>query len=253
MEYTTKELAEISGVSTRTLRYYDQIGLLCPKRADENNYRVYGKREVDLLQQILFYRELGIGLKEISDILNAPDFNAQSALTSHLSELLLRKKQIETLICNVEKTISAMKGETVMSDNEKFEGFKQELINENEAKYGEEIRKEYGDSAVDASNQKLMGMSENEWNTAEGLSELINKTLKEAFLLGDPKSETAQKACELHKMWLMMFWQEGMYSKEAHKALADGYVADERFTAYYDKIAPGCTKFLRDAIYAYCE
>lgn len=125
MEYTIKNLARISGVSTRTLRYYDQIGLLCPARIAANDYRIYGQKEVDLLQQILFYRELGVSLKEIHQILNDPDFDKARALESHLSALLLRKKQIERLIDNVTKTIGSLKGECVMSDNEKFEGFKQ--------------------------------------------------------------------------------------------------------------------------------
>ncbi len=90
-----KNLARISGVSTRTLRYYDQIGLLCPARIAANDYRIYGQKEVDLLQQILFYRELGVSLKEIHQILNDPDFDKARALESHLSALLLRKNKLK--------------------------------------------------------------------------------------------------------------------------------------------------------------
>lgn len=140
-----------------------------------------------------------------------------------------------------------------MSDKEKFEGFKQKMIDDNEAKYGEEIREKYGDKTIDASNAKVKGMSQEKWNHAQELSELINTTLKEAFEIGDPAGEIAQKVCELHKEWLCIFWEDGMYSKEMHLALAEGYVADERFTAYYDQIAEGCTKFLRDAIEVYCS
>ena len=139
-----------------------------------------------------------------------------------------------------------------MSDTEKFEGFKQKMINDNENEYGKEIREKYGDEIIDASYAKVKGMSQKQWEEAQKLSEQILVTLKEAFEQGDPASELAQKACDLHRQWLCMFWKEGTYSKEAHKALAEGYVADERFTAYYDKIAPGCTKFLRDAIAVYC-
>lgn len=252
MEYTIKNLARISGVSTRTLRYYDQIGLLCPARIAANDYRIYGKKEVDLLQQILFYRELGVSLKEIHQILNDPDFDKARALESHLSALLLRKKQIERLIDNVTKTIGSLKGECVMSDNEKFEGFKQKMIDDNEAAYGREIREKYGDDMVDDCYMKVKGMDEADWQRAQKLSAEINRTLGAAFEQGDPAGELARKACALHKEWLCMFWKERMYSKEAHRMLADGYVADARFTAYYDKIAPGCTKFLRDAIYSYC-
>ena len=139
-----------------------------------------------------------------------------------------------------------------MSDTEKFEGFKQKMINDNENEYGKEIREKYGDEIIDASYAKVKGMSQKQWEEAQKLSEQILVTLKEAFEQGDPASELAQKACDLHRQWLCMFWKEGTYSKEAHKALAEGYVADERFTAYYDKISPGCSKFLRDAIAVYC-
>jgi DNA-binding transcriptional MerR regulator len=253
MEYTIKKLAQMSGVTTRTLRYYDQIGLLLPARVAPNGYRMYGEEEVDLLQHILFYRELGLSLREIAQIIKNPGFDRKKALEDHLSELLLRKKQIEELICTVTKTINVKKGEISMSDKEKFEGFKKKMIKENEEKYGDEIREKYGDDVIDASNAKVWGMSENDCQRARELSDRINETLKEAFYEGDPAGSKAQKACELHKEWLCMFWQDGMYTKEMHKALADGYVEDERFTAYYDKIAVGCTKFLRDAIYIYCE
>lgn len=253
MEYTITKLAQISGVTTRTLRYYDQIGLLCPTRIASNGYRIYGQKEVDLLQQILFYRELGVELQEIGAILQNPEFDREKALESHLSALLQKKNQLEMLIENVTKTINAMKGETTMSDKEKFEGFKDKCLAENEAKYGKEIRRKYGDDTVNASNAKFKGMSEEKMQEAQELGERINESLKEAFEQGDPAGELAQKVCEMHKQWLCIFWPEGMYSEEAHKALSDTYVDDERFRAYYDKIKEGCAKFLRDAIHIYCE
>ena len=252
-QYTVHELAVISGVSVRTLHYYDQLGLLHPMCVAENGYRIYGSKEVDKLQQILFYRELKVPLKKIKDIMNAPDYDKAKELEGQLQQLLLQKEQLELLIQNMQKTISTLKGESVMSDVEKFEGFKQKLINENETAYGKEIRDRYGDEKIDSFNAKIKGMSREQWEKAQELSELILVTLKEAFEQGDPAGELAQKACDLHRQWLCMFWKEGTYSKEAHKALADGYVADERFRAYYDKIAPGCTEFFRNAIDIYCE
>lgn len=240
------------GVSTRTLRYYDQIGLLCPTRITTNGYRIYGQKEVDLLQQILFYRELGVELKEIGDILHNPAFDKEKALENHLSMLLQRKMQIEMLIDNVTKTIGTMRGETTMSDKEKFEGFKNKIVEENEAKYGKEIREKYGDDTVNASNAKVKGMSEEKFQAAEQLRVQIDELLKEAFEEGDPASEKAQKVCEMHKEWICMFWPDGMYTKEAHKGLGEMYVADERFKAYYDRIAVGCAEFLRDALDIYC-
>jgi len=253
VEYTINKLAGMSGVSTRTLRYYDQIKLLCPKRISSNGYRIYGEAEVDLLQQILFYRELGLTLEEIGHILKDPKYDKNKALEGHLSALLLRKNQIEMLINNVTKTISSLKGEIIMSDNEKFEGFKQKMIDDNETAYSKEIREKYGDDVVDASNAKIKGMSKEQMEKAEELRIEYESLLKIAFEKGDPASDEAQKACDLHRQWICVFWKDGMYSKEAHKGLAEMYVADERFTAYYDKIALGCAKFLRDAINIYCR
>ncbi len=243
----------MSGVSTRTLRYYDQIGLLCPARVSSNGYRVYGQTEIDLLQQILFYRELGVPLEEIGHILKAPDYDKGKALEAHLSALLQRKYQIELLIGNVTKTISSLKGETIMSDKEKFEGFKQKLIDDNEAAYGKEIREKYGDDVVGASNAKVAGMSEDEWQKAEALRTEYESLLKSSYEQGDPASYDAQKVCDLHRQWLCVFWKDGMYSKEAHKGIAEMYATDERFTAYYDKIAVGCAAFLQEAINIYCK
>ena len=122
MEYTVSKLAELAGVSPRTLRYYDEIGLLSPTRISSNGYRIYGQKEVDRLQQIL-YRELGVPLDEIGRVLTAKNFDGLSALQNHLAGLLERREQLELLIANVEKTIKAMKGEIIMTDKEKFEGF----------------------------------------------------------------------------------------------------------------------------------
>jgi len=251
--YKTNELALLSGVSARTIRYYDKIGLLKPEKTDTNGYRLYGKNQVDKLQQILFYRELGIQLEGINAILSSPDFDKTRALEQHLSALQNKKEQIELLIQNVRKTIRSEKENTKMQDKEKFEGFKQELIKENEAKYGKEVRNRYGDDAIDESNKKLKGKSKEKWNETQKLSEELNSTLKAAFEQGGPSSGTAQKACELHRRWLCNFWKDGMYTKQAHLQLAQGYVSDERFKAYYDKLGEGCTEFLRDALEIYCK
>ena len=250
MEYTINRLAKIAGVSTRTLRYYDEIGLLSPARISSNGYRIYGRKEIDRLQHILFYRELGVPLEEIGKILSSKDFDELATLESHLSALLTRRKQLDMLIANVEKTIKAAKGEMIMSDREKFEGFKKRLIDENEQKYGSEIRAKYGDEAVDRSNAKLMGMSMEENEEYEKLTAQFHETLKAAFEQGDPAGELAQKACELHKKWLCFFWDK--YSREAHIGVTQMYVSDPRFTAYFDKIAEGCAEFLRDAVQIYC-
>jgi hypothetical protein len=136
-----------------------------------------------------------------------------------------------------------------MSDQEKFEGFKQKMIDDNEQHYGREVRKSYGDDMVDQSNQRIREMTEEQHNALTRLSSELNETLRLAVLAGDPGSELAMQACELHKQWLMFFWLR--YTKEAHMALTQMYVDDERFKAYYEKIVPGCAVFLRDAMRIY--
>ncbi len=250
MEYSINKLAQLAGVSTRTLRYYDEIGLLSPNRVSSNGYRVYGQKEVDLLQQILFYRELEVPLEEIKCIVWSKDYDGLEALQEHLTALKAKKQQIELLIRNVEKSIAASKGEIVMKDKEKFEGLKKKMIDENEKNYGKEVREKYGDDAVNASNAKLMGLSSAQYERAQELSRSINDSLKQALEQGDPSSELAQKVCAMHKEWLCYSWNH--YSKQAHLGLAQMYVADPRFKKYYDDIAPGCAEFLRDALEIYC-
>ena len=133
----------------------------------------------------------------------------------------------------------------------KFDKLKQTLINENERQYGAEVREKYGNQAVDESNAYLKGLTQEQYNEGEHLRLELEETLKAAFDSGDPAGEAAQKACELHRQWLCVFYPK--YSKEYHVGLAEIYVADERFKAYYDKIVPGCAEFLRDAINVYCS
>ena len=132
MEYTINKLAKLAGVSSRTLRYYDEIGLLKPTRKSTTGYRIYGQREVDLLQQIMFYRELEVPLDEIKAIISASEFNALDSLYSHRESLLYKRNRLDQVISNLDNTIKAMKGELVMSDSEKFEGFLKKMVGENE-------------------------------------------------------------------------------------------------------------------------
>lgn len=249
MEYTVQMLASLAGVSARTLRYYDEIGLLKPARVSSAGYRIYGTAEVDRLQQIMFYRELGVGLGEIKQILESPGFDALQALREHRRQLLAKREQLDQLIANLEKTIAQAEGGRTMSDREKFEGFKQKMIAENEARYGEEVRAKFGREALERSNKMLANMTEEQAKALQELSREVIETLKAAYATGDPKGELAQKAADLHRQWLCFFWPQ--YDKEAHAGLARMYVQDERFTAYYDQDQPGLAQFLCDAILAY--
>lgn len=249
MEYTVQQLADLAGISGRTLRYYDQIGLLKPARISPAGYRLYGPAEVDRLQQILFYRSLGVKLELIKEIIDSPSFDELAALREHRAKLLEEKVRIEKLIATVEKTIAAKERRITMSDREKFEGFKQQLIEENERKYGKEIREKYGDEAVERSIQAFLNMSEEEYKEFTELSNRIIESLLEAMETGDPAGEAAQRTADLHRQWITKSW--GWYDKDAHAGLAMMYVDDPRFSEYYDKHRPGAAEFLRDAILVY--
>ncbi|KJR46718.1 Transcriptional activator tipA [Desulfosporosinus sp. I2] len=249
MEYTVQKLARMAGVSPRTLRYYDEISMLKPARINSSGYRIYGQAEVDRLQQILFYRELGVSLDSIKDIVTAPSFNGAQALKEHREKLLEKREQLDVLISNVEKTIAQSEGRIMMMDQEKFAGFKQKLVDDNEAKYGKEIREKYGAETVNKSNQKVKGMSQEQFAEVTKLGTEVIETLQAAFKTGDPAGELAQKAADLHRQWLCFYWDS--YTKEAHAGVAQMYVDDPRFTAYYDEQQPGTAKFLRDAVHIY--
>jgi len=248
MEYTIQKMAALAGITTRTLRYYESFGLIKTERRT-SGYRIYGQTEVDRLQLILFFRELGMSLETIRGTLASDYFDRSRILREHLALLHSRKEQLDKLIINVEKTIDEQEGRITMTDSEKFEGLSQKMIDENEKKYGKETRIRYGEEAVDRANQKLKKMTNEDHRRLEALCLELNETIKAAFETGDPASLPAQQACELHKKWLMNYWDT--YSKESHMALAQSYADDARFTAYYDKIAPGCAVFLRDAIRIY--
>lgn len=177
---------------------YDEIGILKPARINSSGYRIYGQTEVNRLQQIMFYRELGVNLEAIKDIVTSASFDQAAALKEHHERLLAKREQLNLLIMNVEKTIEFEEGRKNMKDKEKFEGFKKKLIDDNEQKYGKEVREKYGDKTVNASNQKMLNMTE-----------------------------------------------------EQYAGLAQMYLDDERFTAFYDKKQPGMAVFLRDAIFIY--
>ncbi len=252
MEYTVKALAELAGVTPRTLRWYDQKGLLRPRRTTEAGYRLYGPEEVDRLQDILFYKELGLGLEAVRELLDAPGFDRLAALQSHLTELEARRERLDALILTVEKTIDEAKGGRPMTDKEKFEAFKRRAVEANEERYGEEIRRKYGPEAVEASNSRILSMTEEEhgqWRALE--AEILSALAAAVRDREDPAGPEGRRIAELHRRWLSCTWTA--YTPQAHRGVAELYTADERFTAYYDKEVPGCAAFLRDAVRAYTE
>lgn len=250
MEYTIKALADLAGVTPRTLRWYDREGLLRPLRTTEAGYRIYGPREVNRLQDILFYRELGLELAAIRRILDDPAFDRQAALQSHLKELEARRARLDGLILTVQKTIDETRGGDKMSDKEKFEAFKRRAVEANEEKYGPEIRARYGDETVDRASANVLALTEEEYGQWKALEEEIRAALVRAVQAGeDPAGEEGRRVAALHRRWLSYSWEA--YTPQAHRGLGQLYTADERFTAYYDREVSGCAAFLRDAILTY--
>lgn len=251
MEYTVKGLADLAGVTTRTLRWYDQKGLLQPSRTNEAGYRLYNDTAVSKLQQILFYRELEFSLAEIKEILDQPHFDPEQALMSHRMELQKRRKRIDDLILTVNKTLDELRGGTEMSDQEKLEVFKQNAIAENEARYGKEIRKEYGDEAVDRSNAAMMNLTQEQYDAWERLGAEIQSLLQQAVLEGKGSDAAeGQHIAALHREWCFF---SRAYEPKQHAGIAELYVQDPRFTAYYDGEVHGGAQFLRDAIVSYTK
>ena len=249
MEYTVNKLAEISGVTKRTLRYYDEIGLLKPTRINTSGYRIYGKNEVNRLQQILLYRAMGVSLDAIKQIMTSESYDVLNALKSHREKLLEQRAQLEQLILTIDQTIAENEGRTTMSDKSKFEGLKKSKLEENEALYGSEIREKYGEETVAKSNSKFMEMNEESHEKAMKLATEIIDQLMVAMDSGDTGSEASTKLVELHKSWLMIYWPT--YTYEAHVGLGEMYVNDNRFKIYYDQHREGAAQFLCDAIKAY--
>jgi len=247
MEYGIRELAEMAGVSARTLRWYDSIGLLRPCRVSDGGYRFYSSAEADRLQQILFYRALGVDLKRIAALLDDPGFDRLTALRGHLEALEARRSDLDAMILSLRKTISAEERNEPMKDREKFEAFKRDAVSKNEEKYGKEARAKYGDAAVDASNRRMLDMTSAEFNEKQALEEEILVRLEAAVKAElSPDSDEARAIVGLHRRWLAFSWTPP--TAEAYKGLARMYVMDERFTRYYDRAVPGCAQFLCDAV-----
>ena len=130
----------------------------------------------------------------------------------------------------------------------KHEALKRRAIEENERAYGREARELYGDDAVDAANEHLASLSQDEWDEKDRLEQAIKERLRAAMATGEPARELAR----MHARWIALHWGAGRYSREAHRGLAQMYLSDDRFCAYYDTAAgEGATEFLVAALESY--
>jgi DNA-binding transcriptional MerR regulator len=237
-----KEVADLVGISVRTLHHYDEIGLLKPGNITEAGYRLYSGQELEQLQQILFFRELGFPLKKIKEILDSPSFNREEALHLQRKMLLDKQRQVERMIKTIDRTIQDARGEIKMTNEQKFEGF-----NFDSNPYEQEARERWGEERVDQANAKVRKMSKQEQeNWANGMNAIYERL---AALRGEsPESEPSQAA--IHE-WFVYLNRMGTYSLEAFQGLGQIYVDDERFTKNIDQFGEGLAKFMRDAMAVY--
>ena len=236
-----KEFADFTGVSVRTLHYYDEIGLLMPAFVDKTTgYRFYDEKSFLRMQEILFYRELDFSLKSIGEILSSPNYDKSKALTEQKHLLTLKKERLERLISAID---GAVKGENVMKafDNSEFEKHKAEA----KEKWGKtDAYKEYAERTKDYSKQK--------WNEiAEGMDHIMAEF---ALCMKKDESPNSAKAQSLVKM-LQSHITENYYlcTNEILAGLGQMYVADERFKNNIDKHADGTAAFICEAITVYCR
>jgi DNA-binding transcriptional MerR regulator len=241
--FTVKQLADLAGVTPRTLHHYDQIGLLKPSRTGDNGYRYYGEESLLKLQQILFYRELGLSLEEIKKIMGRRDFEILSALETHKVELGKRITRLEGLIETVDNTISHLKGQKEMSKKQLFEAFS----DEQQAEYEKEAMQKYDPATVKASNKKWKSYTPAD---KQRIADEGNAAY-EAILTAMPKGASsleAQAGVELWRKHMDYFWTPNL---DQLVGLAEMYNNDPRFKANIDKIDPRLAEFMREAVKYY--
>lgn len=244
--YSIGELAKLAGVSIRTLRYYDKIGLLKPIDQAESNYRYYGKDELYRLQQILFYKELDFELKKIKKLLDDPDFDRLKALTFQRKQIVNRKERLDKLLVTIDKTIKDLKEEKhMLTDEELYEGFSKEEIQ----KIKQEVTQKYDPEVVAESNRNVSKMSKNDFDAIK--TEQIQQAKELADLMHLPvDSAEVQAVIKRHHQTNEKFYKT---NAEMYKGLADMYVSDVRFTEFYDKHQQGLAQFLKEAMYVYAD
>lgn len=238
------EVAKLTGITARTLHYYDEIGLLKPSQVTESGYRLYSDGDLELLQQILFFRELDFSLGEIREILGNPNFDREAALRSHRELLLQKRRHLDGLIALVENTI---KGERDMS----FRQFDESEMEETKKKYALEAKERWGNTeAYGEYEEKTGGYDDPRWNLLKGEgAQILSAFGKNRHL--DPGSEEAQA--------LVKKWQDyitaNFYTctKPILSCLGEMYIGDDRFTKNIDKNGEGTALFMATAIEIYCR
>lgn len=249
MAYKVKELAELSGVTVRTLHYYDEISLLKPSYQASNNYRLYEEKELLKLQQILFFRELGMALSEIKKIFADGKFQELQSLKSHRDILQKEIDRKNKLIETIDKTINYLGGKLDMSHSELYYGFESErqkfyeqyLISENIASKEE----------IEASKEKVKDWSDQDKMDHKDEGEFINRTLSELIGKGvGADSEEVQQLVDRHYKWVCNFWIPG---KADYINLGKMYNENTEFKRFYGEFHPELASFLANSMKLYAD
>ncbi len=242
---TVKELAVLGGVSVRTLHHYDEIGLLSPAGRTESGYRIYGEAEFLRLQQILLYKEMGLSLEDIRNILDAKNFDLETALLQHRDHLRKEQERMNALLKSVERTLQAIQEAKMLKIEDLYEGFSPET---REA-YRKEAGEKYGIKMVEDTENRVSRMNREEWFDVKQAGERITKGIA-ALMDRDPADRDVQALIAEHHDYIEIFYPCSM---EIYRGLAALYVEDERFTAYYEKYAPGLAHFMKRAMIEFAD
>jgi len=249
MNYTINQLAKIADISVRTLHHYDAIGLLSPERNPKNEYRTYGEKDLLVLQQILFFRELGFNLKDIKKIITSKDFNIERALKEHKMMILIKKRRIEELLETIDKTINKVTKNKPMADQELYEGFSKEELEawnkEAKERWGETPQYKQSVGKYESlTHEEKLAMKKRGDELMEEITENIDK---------DPGSPEVQALVQRHYDALRFFYEPSM---QMYRGLADmyvGYQGDKRYRQYFEKYHKDLPEFMQKAIHIYCD
>jgi DNA-binding transcriptional MerR regulator len=248
MAYTVNKLAKLSGVSVRTLHFYDEIGLLKPAYYGENNYRYYEEAQFLMLQQILFFRELGFQLNDIQRIISSPDFDKVKALESHRKILKKNLNQTKMLLETVDKTITHLRGKEMMKLEETFHGFNAEK------------QKMYEDFLVDSgidqnilqqSKEKTKTWTKEQWQEYKKHMDKIHDELASAIEHHlEPSDLAVQKIIKKHYQMIAKLW---IPTKDSYIGLSQLYGSHPDFVKFYSDIHPKLLNFMTEAMKLFSE
>jgi MerR family transcriptional regulator, thiopeptide resistance regulator len=253
MAYTVKKLAEMSGVSIRTLHFYDEIGLLRPAYHGTNGYRFYEEEQLLILQQILFFRELGFELKQIQKVIGKKDFDKIAALASHRQVLMKSLSRTKELIKTIDKTIKHLKGTKKMKEEDMYEGFT--ITKEKQAEYLTYLKNRLGEEhpsfAECEKNSKKWTQMDTEKAKKEG-----DATFREFAKLKEkqvsPSSPEVQALVLKLYNWVKQFWTP---DKVSFPALGQMYTELEwkKFFGKYDPQHPKLAMFVAEGMRIFAE